>query len=326
MSYTHITQEQRVELAALMRAKVSQKQIALQLGKDRTSLWRERKRNIDPETKRGYHAGKAQRATTARRTLANYRFRKIEHNPELEKYIQSKLKDAWTPEEIAGTLRENFGFTVLCHETIYQYIYATRPEWAVYLRHKKNKYRRRHGTKTRVKYREEGKKKRIDTRPHLIEERTRIGDFEGDTIVGKEKTKRILTLVDRKSGLLLASKLETGKAIEVREQTKRLLRGCTAKNLHTITLDNGTEFSEYELMERDNKVSIYFAYPYHSWERGTNENTNGLLRQFFPKGTPFATITQKEIDRVVNLINTRPRKRHQYRTPLEVWNECCTLD
>src|SRR3954469_10216608 len=109
-------------------------------------------------------------------------------------------------------------------------------------------------------------------------------------------------------------------------KTKMLFKKLRESNRHTITYDNGSEFADYELIERDLKLDVYFAYPYHSWERGTNENTNGLLRQFFPKGSSFATITQKELDRVVRLINTRPRKRHRYRTPKAVFNERCTLD
>lgn len=325
MSYSHITSEQRVELACLLRAKVPKKDIAKQLGKSRTSIWRERKRNPAPGTKYRYHAGQAQQATTKRRISANQRFRKIENNLGIQKYILRKLKLTWTPEEIAGTLREDFGFTVICHESIYQYIYNTKPEWKHYLRCKKGKYRRRHGTENRQKHREEAKKKRIDTRPEIIEERTRIGDWEGDTIVGKEKTKRILTYVDRKSGLLLAAKLESGTAAEVRIKTQELFRKIPKNKRKTITLDNGAEFSEYELMERDNKLDIYFAYPYHSWERGTNENTNGLLRQFFPKGTAFASLTQKQVDQAVKLINARPRKRHQYQTPKAVFSGRCTL-
>ena len=320
MPYHHITQDQRTELGALLQAHVSQKDIAKQLGKDRTSIWRERKRN-QVDTKTGYHARLAHRQTVTRRINANQHFRKIEHMPDLQKHIHTKLKQTFSPEEIAGTLQENLGFTAVCHETIYQYIYHQKPEWKQYLRSQKGKYRRRCGTASRQKQREEGKKKRIDVRPKIVETRSRIGDWEGDTIVGKERTKRILTYVERKSGLLKAVKLETGTASEVREKTKQLFRNIPKDKLHTITYDNGTEFSDYELIERDTNATVYFAHPYHSWERGTNENTNGLLRQFFPKGSTFAGITSKQLNRAVYLINNRPRKRHHYKNPLEVFNE-----
>lgn len=311
-----------------MSAKVRKQTIAKQLGKHRSSIWRERKRNetTSAVSVTGYRADEARSKTKARRIKANQRFRKIENNEGLQKYILGKLKLAWTPEEIAGTLKENLGFTVLCHQTIYQYIYNTNPDWTKYLRHQKNKYRRRRGTSERLKKLAESKKKRIDTRPSVIEERTRLGDWEGDTVLGKERTKRILTMVDRTSGKLLAKKLETGTAAEVRVKTKQLFQKIPRSKKLTITFDNGSEFADHELIERDNKLDVYFAYPYHSWERGTNENTNGLLRQFFPKGSSFATITQKQLDRVVKLINNRPRKRHGYRTPEEVFNERCTLD
>lgn len=328
MPYQHITESQRSELGALLRAQIKKKEIAAQLGKHRSSIWRERARNksdaLDSRTL--YHAQDAQRRTTSRRVRANQRFRKIENNEELQKYIFRKLKATWTPEEIAGTLKEDFGCTVICHQTIYEYIYDVKPDWTRYLRHKKNKYRRRRGTLMRLKTLEESKKKRIDARPGVVEKRSRVGDWEGDTIVGKEKTKRILTMVERKSGLLLAAKLETATAAEVREKTRMLLNKLPQDKCRTITYDNGSEFSDHELIERDNKLDVYFAYPYHSWERGTNENTNGLLRQFFPKGSPFASITQRQLDRVVRLINARPRKRHRYSTPLKVFNERCALD
>ncbi len=325
MPYTHISGEQRSELGALLQAKLKQKDIAIQLSKHRTSIWRETRRN-KAETKTGYHAEQARRETKQRRILANQRFRRLSNNEDLQNYIFRKLKLTWTPEEIAGTLKANFGFTVLCHQTIYEYIYNERPEWVRYLRHQKNKYRRRKGTAERLRKLEETKKKRIDTRPSIVETRTRIGDWEGDTILGKEKTKRILTYVDRKSGKLLAAKLETGTAKEVRKKTFQLFKKVSQIKKQTITFDNGSEFSDHELIERDNKLDVYFAYPYHSWERGTNENTNGLIRQFFPKGTPFVSITQKQLDRVVKLINTRPRKRHRYRTPEDVFKERCALD
>lgn len=328
MPYSHITPSERAELGALLRAKIKKNDIAKQLGKDRTSIWRERTRNKSPfpDSHTGYNAQMAQLSTKERRIRANQRFRKIENNESLEKYIFKKLKLAWTPEQIAGTLKVNFGFTVICHQTIYEYIYNVSPEWVGYLRHRKNRYRRRHGTPERLRKLEESKKKRIDTRPAIIEQRIRLGDWEGDTIVGKERTKKILTYVDRKSGLLKAAKLETGTAAEVRDRTKQLFQRIPKAKKQTITYDNGAEFSNHELIERDNNLDVYFAYPYHSWERGTNENTNGLIRQFFPKGTPFATITQKALDRVVKLINTRPRKRHNYQTPEAVFKERCTLD
>lgn len=167
-------------------------------------------------------------------------------------------------------------------------------------------------------------KKRINTRPEIIEKRERIGDWEGDTIVGKERKLAILTHVDRKSGYLIANKLNKITAEYVNKITIQTFKDFPDNAKQSITYDNGTYFSQYEFIERDTSMDVYFAFPYHSWERGTNENTNGLLRQFYPKKSPFKNITQINLDKYVNLINNRPRKRLHYRTPCEVFNECCT--
>ena len=250
---------------------------------------------------------------------ANQRFRRIEQDPILKEYIFRKLKRYWTPEQIAGALRDKYKRTVVCQQTIYTYIYEQKPKWAIYLRRKKNPYRRRHGTIQRTKQREDQKKRGIEERPAVVTERSRVGDWEGDTVWGKERNLKILTYVERRSGLLRASLLTLSTAAEVREKTKEIFSTFKRSSRQTVTYDNGLEFSDYEWIEKDSKIEAYFANPYHSWERGTNENTNGLLRQFFPKGSSFATVTQKQLDRAVWLINTRPRKRHQYKTPIEVF-------
>ena len=151
--------------------------------------------------------------------------------------------------------------------------------------------------------------------------RARIGDWEGDTIIGKERTIHILTHVDRKSGLLLADKLDRGTAEITKNKTIQSFKRIPKNKKHTITYDNGVTFSDYEMTEKKTGIEIFFANPYHSWERGTNENTNGLLRQFFPKKSSFVNITQGQIDRVCNLINNRPRKRLGYLTPNEVFRQ-----
>ena len=191
---------------------------------------------------------------------------------------------------------------------------------------KKDKYRKRYGTKKREIKRENDKKRRINTRPEIVEQRKRLGDWEGDFIIGQEKTTGILTQVDRKSGYLTADKVERLEAQPVKEIIINRLRKLPRKKRHTITYDNDKVLTTQDTIERKTGITVYFAYPYHSWERGTNENTNGLLRQFFPKKTPFATITQEDINKRVGLINARPRKRLHYLTPAEVFNDCCALD
>jgi len=322
MSYKHITCEQRIELSALLRAGVSQKSIARQLGLHRITVWREVKRNKGSGIQ--YDVRIAQGHVRRRRKNANARGDKIKNDKKLKAFIIKKLRLYWSPEQIAGRLRLSKGRTVICHETIYRFIYRQAPELICYLRHQKNKYRKRHGSRKRMIRAREMDKKRIDTRPAVVETRERIGDWEGDTIVGGEKVTGILTHVDRKSGLLLADKLEKTHAEYVRKITVKRFSSIPSHQRLTVTYDNGFSFAEHNLTERQTNMTVYFAYPYHSWERGTNENTNGLLRQFYPKRTPFIDLKQEDLDKIVKLINTRPRKRLHYRTPQEVFNGCCT--
>lgn len=319
MSYTHFNREERIRLAALTQAGLSNIEIARELRRDKGTIGRELKRNRSPEKKK-YLPGAAQASCERRRSAANQQFHKIIPDNELEKYIVAKLKKYWSPEQIAGRIKRKKLFkTTVVHETIYQYIYQDKPELKKYLRCTKGKYRRRYGTKLREKTREEAKKKRIDERPPIVETRRRVGDWEGDTIVGDEKTIHVLTHADRKSGFLLADKASDATAPAIRRLTVERFNKIPKKKRQTITYDNGVQFSEHETTERDLNIPIYFAYPYHSWERGTNENTNGLLRYFLPKKTPFKNLTRQKLDRIVKLLNTRPRKRHHYATPEEVF-------
>lgn len=322
MSYKHISSSQRNELSALLRAGLRHNKIAELLVKTPSAISQELKRNL-ADNQIGYDARLAKEKTKHRRIEANKRFRKIENNEWLRGYIIRKIKKYWSPEQISGRLKKNWPNDKTRHiskDSVYQFIYDKRKDLVKYLRCQKGKYRRRYGTRIREKQREELKKKRIDQRPEIVEQRGRIGDWEGDTIVGKERTKQILTHVDRKSGLLLADKLECATAAETKNKTIERFDKITDNRKHTITYDNGSTFSEHQTTENKTGIEIYFAYPYHSWERGANENANGLLRQFFPKKSLFATITQEVIDKAVNLINNRPRKRHDYLTPNEVFH------
>ncbi len=251
------------------------------------------------------------------------RFRKIENNKWLRKYVVKKIKKYWSPEQIAGRLKRKYPLDKTKHigkDSIYYFIYSKRKDLVKYLRCQKGKYRRRYGTRIREKQRESLKKRRIDSRPEIVEQKQRIGDWEGDTIIGKDRKPAILTYVERKSGLLLADKLERVTGEAVKQNTIKRFKTIPKDKRRTMTYDNGSEFSEYELTERKTGLTIYFANPYHSSERGCNENANGLLRQFFPKKTIFATIIQKDIEKTIRLLNNRPRKRLNYSTPYEVFN------
>jgi IS30 family transposase len=270
-----------------------------------------------------------------RRFKVNKSAIKIKKDSKIEEYILKKLDEKWSPQQISGRIKSDtlkdkekeeirsLEYSVST-ETIYRYIYSqedqVKTELVLKLRYYKGGYRRRKGTKARSKAREEDKKKRIDIRPAIVETRSRIGDWEGDTIVGGEKNCHILTHVDRMSGYLLADKLDQATAENTLSVTVKRLRLLTGDKLYTITYDNGIQFIKYESLEKQLKVEVYFAFPYHSWERGTNENTNGLLRQYYPKKSNFKDIKQEDIDLVVKMINNRPRKRLNYRTPEEVFN------
>lgn len=322
MSFKHFTPENRNELSILLRAGIKQNEIAKLLKKTPSAICQELKRN-PANTKTGYDARVAKENTKERRIAANERFRKIKNNVWVRSYIVRNIKKYWSPEQISGRIKEKWPDKFDRHiskDSIYEFIYEQRKDLVKYLRCQKGKYRRRYGTKIREKQREEQKKKRIDKRPKVVEKRERIGDWEGDTIVGKDKS-HILTHVDRKSGFAMADKLIRGLAELTRIKTQERFDKIPKSKKHTITYDNGATFAEHELTEEKIKIDIYFANPYHSWERGCNENFNGLLRQFFPKKSSFANIEQEEIENAVKLINNRPRKRLNYRTPAEVFRQ-----
>ncbi len=311
MPYTHLTQEDRVVLGALRRTGHSQTEIARHLNKHRSTISRELARNPSPN-KSGYHAGSARLQTTERRRIANQHCRKLLSDKPLQKKIERKLRREWSPEEIAG----HFG--TISHPTIYRWIYEERSDLKKHLRHRANKWRRKHGTAAREAWRERQKKRWIDTRPNIVDRRSRFGDWEGDTVIGTDRTSAILTHVERRSGYVFLDKLDRTLAKTVREKTRNRFTKLPRKHRHTITYDNGTEFAAHEFIERETKAKVYFAHPYSSWERGCNENLNGLLRQYFPKKTSLKDVTQKQLDRVAWLLNTRPRKRLNWLTPAQV--------
>lgn len=319
MSLTQFTTKNRNELAILLTIGLKQNKIAVLLEKTPSAVSQEINRNKDEN---GIYIAKiAIQKTKERRLKANSRFKKIENNKWIQEYIIKKLKKYWSPEQIAGRIKLKWPDKPERHinkDTIYKYIHTQRKDLVKYFRCQKGKYRRRHGTRIREKHREEAKKKRIDKRPKIVDEKGRIGDWEGDTIVGSDKS-HILTHVERKSGFAMADKLKRGLAELTRKTTKKRFDKIPRNKKHTITYDNGVTFAEHKFTEEQTKIDIFFANAYHSWERGCNENFNGLLRQFFPKKSSFAKITQDDIEKAVKLINNRPRKRLNYQTPVEIF-------
>lgn len=322
MSHRQFTRESRVALATLLSAGKNRAFCARQLRFERSSINREIERNKDPDGK--YRGGHADDRATERRLDSRVGQRKIENEPNLKNHIIKKLNQFWSPEQIAGRLRQEAKKTIVCMETIYKYIYEVRPELERQLRYRGNKQRHRRGTAARRRLCEAMKIRPISERPAVVESRTEFGHWEDDTVVGKEKKQRFHTNVERLSGFGMADKLDqvSAKIILTKIQQRFAHLPKTAKR--TLTRDNGPEFGDLDKdTERLTGMKLYRATPYHSWERGTNENWNGLLRQFFPKGMYFATITQTKLDQAVRLLNDRPRKRLGYKTPREVFRESC---
>jgi IS30 family transposase len=312
--YTHLNLKQRVCIAKLLRQNKSYRYIAKEVGCHVSTIQREYERNKDSDGI--YRARHAHKKAKKRHQGKQDIHKKIENNNALYTYVTTALSHYWSAEQVSGFLKTRGDLPNVSHTTIYAFIERERPDLKKYKRHRK--HRRKHKN-LKAKY---AKKRMIEERPQTVAQRVRIGDWEGDTIVGKERTKRILTLVDRKSGLLLAQCTEAD-SYSVWQGMKCLFAQVPA---HTVTFDNGTEFSAFEKIEEDTGAKVYFAHPGKPQQRGCNENANGLLRQFFPKGSSFATISQRQLDEVVALINNRPRKRLGFRTPLEVFleeMECC---
>jgi len=302
--YTHIKRDDRVCIALMLRQEYTYKQIGEELSFDRSTISREVKRN----SKNGiYKVPWANKQTKERRELSKVNYRIIDNDSKKKRKIKYYLKKDWSPEQIAETLGLN------SHMTIYRYI-SRFPELKKYLR-RQGKQRRKYGTKSNLS-RYQANKRSIHDREIVVKEKQRLGDWEGDTIVGKERKLRIVTYVDRKSGLLIAN-LTTGKADDIHSLVKQQFNRKPCK---TITYDNGMEFALHKMIERDTKALVYFADKGKPQQRGANENANGLLRQYFPKGSSFATITDKDVQCVVRKLNSRPRKRLNYLTPRQFFN------
>ncbi len=265
-----------------------------------------------------YVAQHAQKLVRLRRKVGRRGTKKLVKDKELRRSVINRLHGKDSPEQIAGK-RKRRQKDYVVHETIYQYLYTERPDLIFLLRQKKGRYRRRHGTKAREKLREWSKKTWITERPEVINNRKELGHFEGDTVKGRGTSGSIGTHVERTTGYGLAAKIKNLTAKVMHDSTVERFKRIPKNKRLSETNDNGVEFSDFELTGRELGMKIYFALPYHSWERGTNENWNGLLRQFFPKGSSFATVTQRDVDRAVRNLNHRPRKRLNYLSPHEVF-------
>ncbi len=321
MSYTQLTEQERYVISHLKIAEFSLREIARRINRHHTTVSRELKRIKSQYPYSVYwYDWTHPEALKRRRQARHYRRHR---NSRLVRYVEAKLKVQWSPEEIAQRIRIDYPDDKemrISHETIYRWIYLDAGgggELYHNLRRRRKRRRRqkRYGTGRRFL----AGRKNIAERPQIVEGRERFGDWEGDTVEGKKSSGYIVTIVERKSRYLLASKLKNKKAATLTGQGVKAFTVVPKRMRHTLTVDNGSEFAQFKKFEEKTGLTIYFADPYSAWQRGANENTNGLLRQYFPKGSNFKVIMEKDVDEAVRMLNNRPRKCLDYRTPHEVF-------
>lgn len=317
----HLTIEQRYTIQSLIKMGVQQKEIANQIDKDKSVISRELKRNADNLT-RQYKAQIAH-DNARQRELSKTKHRRF--TDDVKAYVTGLLLKDYSPEQIAGVAKKE-GRGNVSHETIYQFVWRDKKAKGDLYQHLRNNGRR---------YRKRGAYKdnrgilrnRVDIseRPAIVDQKQRFGDLEIDTVIGKNHKGALLTINDRATGLVWIRKLKGKdayalylKAVNALQPVKHLL--------HTITSDNGKEFAHHELISLRLKIKMYFARPYHSWERGANENLNGLIRQYFPKGCDLEKVTPKQIKEVEQILNCRPRKRHNFDSPYQKFQQLTNIN
>jgi len=310
--YRQLTPEQRYVIYKLKKLGFAQSRIAEVISVSASTICRELRRNSG---KKGYRPKQAQAKCFQRR----YNARKyIKLTPVMKHYISGQLRQYLSPEQIVGKAKRS-NYDIVSVERIYTFIWADKKEGGDlyrYLRCSHKKRRKRYGSNDK---RGQIKNRRfIDERPAIVDTKERIGDYEIDTMVGKGRNSYLVTIVDRKSKYTLLGLTRTKRSAHVsREIIKQML--FVKHKVHTITADNGKEFALHENIAKALEGEFYFAHPYRSWERALNENTNGLIRQFFPKNHDFKKITRTELKTVMNLLNNRPRKSLDFKTPNEVF-------
>jgi IS30 family transposase len=316
MAYHQLTSEERYMLAALRRQGLNQSEIARALGRHRSTVCREVRRN-STRADGHYRPFTAQERTNGRRSRSR---RNSRFTAEDFALIDELLCRQWSPEQVSGHLARS-GLLSVSHETIYRHVWRDKREGGAlytHLRGARKRRRKRYGS-----YDSRGRlagKRLISERPPEVEARRSVGHWEADTVAGAGTKDCVLTLVERKTGLVLIGKLSDRTADSLSRRAIGLMRRHGTK-FETVTADNGTEFHGYKKVERGTGTVFYFARPYHSWERGSNENANGLLRQYLPKGVSMAGLTQHRCNAIARRLNTRPRKRLGFRTPLECFDE-----
>ncbi|WP_240923598.1 IS30 family transposase, partial [Psychromonas sp. SA13A] len=314
-TYKQLTYEQRCQIYALKKIGMSQNKIAKQLNVNQSTLSRELSRNTG---KRGYRINQAQQAAVKRRIEAR---KAIKMTSTLIALINVKLGEKWSPDQISGWLKKEHG-TSISDETIYQHICSNKRSGGQlfqYLRRKGKAYQARNKDKQAgrgfIKNRVS-----IDERPNIVDTRSRVGDWEIDLVIGKGHSGALVTIVERKTRFTVSTRIDDKSAKTVTAATLALLKPFKNAVL-TITADNGKEFAYHEELTKKLKCAVYFADPYCSWQRGLNENTNGLLRQYWPKSTDFKKVSNSLVKEVILKLNDRPRKKLDYNTPAKLMAE-----
>ncbi len=314
--YGQLTEEDRIEIYAMKQAGKKQNKIAAELGVHPSTISRELSRNTGL---RGYRPKQAQQKTLHRRFTAR---KAVKMTPETIDYIECKLLQEHSPEQIAERMKLDPGWhgPAVSHERIYQHIWQDKAQGGMLYKHL-----RIAGTKQRRKRRNSRDmrgtiKNRvgIQERPKIVERKIRIGDWEGDTVVGKNHQGALVTLVDRKSKLTLIGKVDRYTAEAVEKTIVNLMELLPRRN-YTLTVDNGKEFASHESVAETLRIKVYFADPYSAWQRGLNENTTGLIRQYVPKRSDVRTLTDGQVRHIMNRLNNRPRKTLGYLSPNEVF-------
>jgi len=310
--YYHMTQDIRSQIYALKATKTSLREIAGIVGYHVSSISREIAQNTGG---RGYRYKQAHGKAVERRTVASSVPKKM--TPTLVARIESELLENWSPEQISGRLSLE-GVAIISFEAIYQHIQKDRHAGGLlykHLRHRGKKYNKRGSSKTAGRGLIPNRVD-IDERPEIVEEKSRIGDWEGDTIVGAQHQGAIVSYVDRHSKFTILKQVDRKTSYLVTQATVEKLSGVL---VHTVTYDNGKEFADHANISKALGASCYFAKPYHSWERGLNEHTNGLVRQYLPKGTNLREVSDATVQTIADKLNHRPRKSLGYQTPMEVF-------
>ncbi len=310
---SHLTVEQRYVIESLLVQNLKKNEIALIIGVSKSTVTREIQRNSDERS----HIYRYKLAQSKSEKRKQEKPKKTYFTNSMRIRVRELIEKEYSPEQITGFCRRH-NEEMVSHERIYQYVWAdkkARGTLFTYLRCKGRRYRKRGAYKdsrgiilNRID---------IDKRPKDVEKRETFGDLEGDTIIGKDHKGAIVTINDRSTGMLKMKKVNTREAAEVEQVIIELLEDWSPFDIRTMTVDNGKEFANHQSITQQTGVDIYFAKPYHSWQRGSNENLNGLIRQYIPKKTDFSLISDEYICYVENKINNRPRKRYGYHSPLE---------